>query len=114
MLPKMSGYPRNYDDETKRMSFLIEHDEFMKNIKSGINSAIITNFTVIWNTMKTSMRTKIKSYEGKVNTVFHDDEISKQGCYFICLSVILIDSAVKRGKNYYSQVLVEECKYVVK
>ena len=52
MLPKMSGYSKNYDDETKRMSFLIEHDEFMKNIKSGINSAIITNFTVIWNTMK--------------------------------------------------------------
>ena len=32
---------------------------------------------------------------------------------FICLSVILIDSVFRTCKNYYRQVLLEECKYVV-
>ena len=36
----------------------------------------------------------------------------KKGSQFICLSVILIDSVFKTGKNYYSQVFLEECKYV--
>ena len=30
------------------------------------------------------------------------------------LSVVLIDSVLRTGKNYYPQVFVEECKYVVK
>ena len=38
----------------------------------------------------------------------------KDGSQFICLSVILIDSVFRIDKNYYSQVVSEECKYVVK
>ena len=38
----------------------------------------------------------------------------RQDSQFICLSVILIDSVFKTGKHYYPQVLLEECKYVVK
>ena len=30
------------------------------------------------------------------------------------LSVMLIDSIFKTGKNYYPEVFLEECKYVVK
>ena len=33
--------------------------------------------------------------------------------WYYCLSVILIESAFSTGKIYYSQVLLEECKYVV-
>ena len=32
----------------------------------------------------------------------------------ICLSVILIDSVYRGGKSYYPQVILEECKYIVK
>ena len=32
----------------------------------------------------------------------------------ICLSVILIDSVFRTGKNYYPQAFLEECKYIVK
>ena len=32
----------------------------------------------------------------------------------ICLSVILIASVYRKGKNYYPQVFLEKCKYVVK
>ena len=32
----------------------------------------------------------------------------------ICLSVILTDSVYRADKNFYSQVFLEECKYVFK
>ena len=38
----------------------------------------------------------------------------KAGSQYICLSVILIDSVFGAGKNYYPQVFLKECKYVVK
>ena len=33
---------------------------------------------------------------------------------FIDLSLILVDSVFRTGKNYYHQVFLEECKYIVK
>ena len=38
----------------------------------------------------------------------------KEGVYCICLSVVLIDSVFKIGKNYYPQVFLEEFKSIVK
>ena len=60
------------------------------------------------------LKAKIKSYNGKINTNIHNNKLPKQGPQFICLSVILIDSVFRTGKSYYSQVFLEECKYVIK
>ena len=60
------------------------------------------------------LKAKIKSYNGKINTNFHNNKIPKVGSNFICLSVILIDSVFRTGKNFHSHVFLEECKYVVK
>ena len=38
----------------------------------------------------------------------------KERSHCICLSVILIDSAFRMVENYYPQVFLEECKYIVK
>ena len=57
---------------------------------------------------------EIEPYKGKINTNFHSDKIEKQGSQYICLSVIFNDSVHRTGKNYYPQVFLEECKYVVK
>ena len=38
----------------------------------------------------------------------------KKGSHCICQSVVLTDSVFKMGKSYYSQVLLKECKYIVK
>ena len=38
---------------------------------------------------------------------------TKEGFLCICLSVILTVSVYRTGKSYYTQVLLEECKYVV-
>ena len=40
--------------------------------------------------------------------------MAKEGSQYICLSVILIDSVYRIGKNYYLLVLWEKCKYVAK
>ena len=47
-------------------------------------------------------------------TNFHDNKLPKEGSQYICLPVILFDSVFKKGKNYYPQVFLEECKYVTK
>ena len=41
-------------------------------------------------------KTKIKSYNGKINTNFDNNKIPKEGSQCICLSVILIDSVYKK------------------
>ena len=44
---------------------------------------------------KKFLKTKIKSYSGEA-TYFHDKEICKAGLIFTCLTVIAIDSALKK------------------
>ena len=60
------------------------------------------------------LKTKIKSYKGKVNTNFHNNEIPKKGSQSTFLLVIFIDSCFRTGRNYYPQVFLQECKYLVK
>ena len=97
-------------DEPKYMSFLVKGKELLEKyneiwdkvdniIKKGFDSEPECN-------VKYS-KTKIKSYEGKVNTTFHNDKMLKEGSHYICLSVVLIDSDLKMGKNYYTQVILE-------
>ena len=76
----MSAY-RRYFDKTKYNSFLINDDELLK------------KFNEIWEKVKNSikkefgsgpvynekyLKTKIKSYNGKINTNFHNNKIPKK------------------------------------
>ena len=42
------------------------------------------------------LKAKVKSYNAKINTNFHNNEISKKGSQCICLSVILISSVFRK------------------
>ena len=99
------------------MSFLIKNEELLEkyneiwgkvsnNVKKGFDREPVYNEKYI--------KTEIKSYEEKINTNFQSNKVPKKGSQYICLSVILIDSVFRTGKNYYPQVFLEECKYVVK
>ena len=57
------------------------------------------------------IKIKIKPYNGKINTNFHNNKIPREGSQFICFSVILINSVLRASRNYYPQVFLEECKY---
>ena len=64
-----------------------------------------------------NVSTKIKSYEGEINTILSEDLIPKKALNVIAyqyLSIILIDSVFRIHKNYYTQALLEECKYAFK
>ena len=60
------------------------------------------------------LKAEIKSNNGNISINFWSNKIPKEGSQFIYLSVILIDSVFTTGKHYYPQVVLEECKYVVK
>ena len=79
-------------------------DKFSHTIKKGFDKEPVYK--------EKHLKTKIKSYEGKVITNFNDDKMLKDGSRCISPSVILIDSVFKMGKNYYPQVFLEECKYI--
>ena len=96
----MNAYRRDFD-EIKYMSF---QQRFNNSIKKVFDSEPVYNEKYL----------KIKSYQGKINTNFHNDKITKEGSQCICLLVILIDSVYRTGKNYYPQVFLEECKYGLK
>ena len=54
--------------------------------------------------MKNILKTKMKFYDCKINTHFHDNDVPKEGSHCICMTAILIDSVFKMDKNYYPQV----------
>ena len=89
----MSAYRKDFD-ETKYTSFLIKDDELLK------------KYNKIWKKVKNSLKkeydsepvynekylkAKVKSYNEKINTNFHENKIPNKGSHFICLSVSLID-----------------------
>ena len=81
------------------LSFLIEDDKLLE------------KYNKIWDTFSNSIRkefdskptlcvkyltTKIKSYKSKTKTFFYNGKIPKRGSDCICLSLIFIDSIVKK------------------
>ena len=53
------------------------------------------------------MKTKIKSY-GDETTDFFARKILEAGSNQICWSVVLIDSVLKKGGNFYPQMFLKE------
>ena len=60
------------------------------------------------------MKTRIKSYNGKINTNFYINIIPKKDSQFIFLLIILIDPVSRTVKSYCCQVFLEECQYIDK
>ena len=89
----------------KDEKFLEKYNEINSNIiKKECESKHLYN--------EKSVETKTKSYNGKVNTIFHDVKTPKEGSHFIFLSVILNDSVYRKDRIYCPQVFLEEYKYV--
>ena len=99
------------------MSFLINDEKFLEkyykisrkvsnSIKKDLESKLAYN--------QKHLKAKIKSYDGKIKTNFHNNNVPKEFSQCICLSLILIDSVYWTDRSYYPQVLLEKCKYVVR
>ena len=81
ILPQISGYMNYFDDGGKNMSFKIENDnvylpyiEISNKIKRASNlrfhSQLIYDIKYI--------KTKVKTFNGVINTVFSDNKILKE------------------------------------
>ena len=59
------------------------------------------------------IKTKIESYEDKVNTNFQGKNVSREHASCKCLSLMILDSVNGVNKKYYPQTLLEDCKYEI-
>ena len=96
MLPKMSAYRRHFD-KIKHLHFLIKDNELLEKyneIQDKVSKFIekIFDNEHIYNGKY--LKTKIKFYERKINTNFHNQKMPKKGCLGICLSVLLINCVI--------------------
>ena len=60
------------------------------------------------------LKPKIKSDNARTNTSFYNNKIPKEGSQIISLSIILIDSVYRKGKNFNPEAFLKECRYVAK
>ena len=59
---------------------------------------------------KRYIKTKLKIYDDKVNTIFQTIKFKKK-THYSCNAAICIDSVLKLNKESYPQVYLEQCKY---
>ena len=95
---------------TKDDELLEKYNNIWDKVSNSIKKNLIGNQYAI----KKNLKTKIKSYKGKISTNFRDNRIPKENFNCIFLSLILIDFVFKIGKIYDPQVLLEEYKNIVK
>ena len=117
IFPQMNGYFKCFDDKMT-MSFLANDKEFFK------------KYTKLWGKVKdligktfdsepiyndNYIKTKIKSYNNDIRTIFSDEsnsrKVPKENCSYKCLSLISLESVIQMGKKCFPQTLLGECKY---
>ena len=117
ILPQMSGYVKCFDNGGKNMSFKIEEE------------SVYLKYTEIWNKIKDILnikfhsqpiydgkyiKTKVKTFNNTINTLFSGDEIPKERILYVCIAAICIDSVLRADKKNYPQVYLEQCKYKIR
>ena len=99
------------------MSFKIEdEDVYLKynEIWNRIKSILNVKFHSQPNYDDKYIKTKVKTFNNSIDTLFSGDEIPKERIHYVCISAICIDSLLRSGKKNYPQVYLEQCKYQMK
>ena len=112
----MTGYARKFD-ENATMSFIVKDKQLLKKytkIWETIEGLMKINFESkpVYGDDDKYIKTKIKTYEKNIITNFHNKKMPKEKASCKCLSIIMVDSVIKANKKYYSQELLEKCKYI--
>ena len=113
----MCGYIKYFENGGKNISFTIEDQD------------VYLKYNKIWNKTKNVLnikfhnepiyddkyiKTKVKTFNSMINTLFTRDEIPKERIHYVCISAICIDSILRVDKKNYPQVYLEQCKYKIK
>ena len=99
------------------MSFKIESED------------VYLKYSEIWNKIKSILnvkfhsqpiyddkyiKTKVKTFNNTINTLFSRNKIPKEKIHYVCISAILIDSVLRTDQNNNPQVYLEQCKCKIK
>ena len=116
ILPQMSGYIKHFDNGGKTCHLKLKMRVFICNmLKFGIKYAILNvkdHSQPIYDDKY--IKTKVKTFNNTINTLFSGDEIPNERIHYICISAICIDSVLKTDKKNYPQIFSEQCKYKIK
>ena len=89
-----------------------KYNQIWKKVKNLLN--IKFNSEPVYGDNDKYMKTKIKIYDGNINTNFQGKKVPKENAWYKCLSLVMLDSIVKVKKKYYLQTNLEECKYEIR
>ena len=113
-LPQMIGYVK-YFDSTKTMPFKVSDNKLLKNytkIWERVSNLMNIKFhrDLVYSDNDKYIKTKTKLYGDKIK----GKKIPKENASYKCLSLIRLDFVIRANKKYYSQTLLEECKFEIK
>ena len=111
------GYVKHFDSN-KAISFkVIDKKLLKKHTKIWERVSSLTNIKFdsesVYGDNDKYIKTKIKSYEDKINTNFQSKKIPKENASYKCLSLVMLDSVIRANKKNYPQTILEECKYEI-
>ena len=113
MLPKMSSYVKTFkvkdrDRNSRLMSFHITGNKLLmkyKTVWTKIESLKDIEFNALLVYDDRYIKTKIKTYGGKVYTNFHGLIVPEDSVKCESFTIIFIDSLLGYGNKYYLQCL---------
>ena len=116
VLPQLSGLIKYFENNKKIMSFLADDDLIFKynKIWKKIKKLLGVEFDSQPVYDEKYIKTRVKTFEDKVITKYTDNEIEKERTHYSCIAVICVDPVIKLGKENYSQVNLEQCKFRLK
>ena len=114
----MIGYVK-YFDYNKVMSFKVTDKKLLNKynkIWEKVEELLNVKFESkpIYGEDDKYIKAKIKSYKDEVNTSLQGKKAQKENLSYKCLSIITLESIIKANKKYYTQILLDECKYEIK
>ena len=114
----MIGYVKHFDSN-KTISLKFDDNRLLRKYtkiwgKVSILTIVEFDSEPVHGDNNKYIKTKINSYGDKLNTNFQGKKIAKKPASCKCLSLLMLDSAVRVSKKYYPQTLLEKCKYEIK
>ena len=111
-VPQIIGYIKCFDSN-KAISFKVRNNRLLKKynkIWERVSNLMNIEFDSepVYGDSDEYIKTKIKVYVDKINTNFQGKKIQKESASYKCLSLIMLDSAVRANKKYYPQIMLGE------
>ena len=103
-LPQMSGYIKYFENDGKIMPFKVKHDNVLEKyyqIWNKTNKMLNREFHSKPVYDEKYIKSKVKTFNGVVNTIFWNDKIPKENVHCTYIAVTSIGSLVKIDKKNY-------------